>query len=209
MAEHGDYKRRQTWRQRDDSIFSDDDDRSSRTGGSGERGFIERAGDEVRSWFGDEEAERRRERDVRRDEGGTQSGAHRDNGWSGETGWGSGTSGSGRSSGGSGRSFRGGSQYDQNYLAWRERQIAQFDRDYEEYCRERGDDFEQGFQTWRNSRLTEGGTGGSAMFGVGSNRPNTETGEASAMTASTGSSGDPEASRETVTSGSRGKQGKE
>lgn len=30
-----------------------------------ERGFLERAGDEVRSWFGDEEAERRRESDVR------------------------------------------------------------------------------------------------------------------------------------------------
>lgn len=33
-----------------------------------DRGFFERAGDEVRSWFGDEEAERRRERDLRRDE---------------------------------------------------------------------------------------------------------------------------------------------
>jgi CBS domain-containing protein len=32
-----------------------------------ERGFLERAGDEVRSWFGDEEAERRRMRDERSD----------------------------------------------------------------------------------------------------------------------------------------------
>jgi osmotically-inducible protein OsmY len=30
-----------------------------------ERGFFERAGDEIRSWFGDDEAERRRDRDVR------------------------------------------------------------------------------------------------------------------------------------------------
>lgn len=36
----------------------DDDDR-------GERGFFERAGDEVASWFGDEEAERRRREDMR------------------------------------------------------------------------------------------------------------------------------------------------
>jgi hypothetical protein len=36
----------------------------------GDRGFFERAGDEVRSWFGDEEAERRRERDARRDQYG-------------------------------------------------------------------------------------------------------------------------------------------
>ncbi len=33
-----------------------------------DRGFIERAGDEVRSWFGDDEAERRREMDERRRE---------------------------------------------------------------------------------------------------------------------------------------------
>src|SRR3954452_7900293 len=35
-------------------------------GGGDDRGFIERAGDEVRSWFGDEEAQRRREEDERR-----------------------------------------------------------------------------------------------------------------------------------------------
>lgn len=32
--------------------------------GSGDRGFFERAGDEVASWFGDEDAQRRRERDA-------------------------------------------------------------------------------------------------------------------------------------------------
>ncbi|HZH51967.1 MAG TPA: BON domain-containing protein [Microvirga sp.] len=35
---------------------------------SEERGFFERAGDEVRSWFGDEDADRRRDMDVRRAE---------------------------------------------------------------------------------------------------------------------------------------------
>jgi osmotically-inducible protein OsmY len=39
-----------------------------------ERGFFERAGDEVRSWFGDEGAERRRERDMR------EAGLHRGRG---------------------------------------------------------------------------------------------------------------------------------
>ncbi|QRM30702.1 BON domain-containing protein [Microvirga sp. VF16] len=39
-----------------------------------ERGFLERAGDEVRSWFGDEDAERRRERDMR------EAGRHRGRG---------------------------------------------------------------------------------------------------------------------------------
>ena len=83
---YGGDDRRESWRERGSSIFSDDnDDRWSRgsgrwssehgrgsgwsSGGSDDRGFFERAGDEVRSWFGDEEAERRRERDIRRDEG--------------------------------------------------------------------------------------------------------------------------------------------
>jgi len=50
--------------------FSDDlrdrgDDRFGRDRDD-ERGFFERAGDEVASWFGDEEAERRRREDMRR-----------------------------------------------------------------------------------------------------------------------------------------------
>jgi hypothetical protein len=37
-----------------------------RSGGDDDRGFMNRAGDEVRSWFGDDEAQRRREMDERR-----------------------------------------------------------------------------------------------------------------------------------------------
>ncbi len=37
-----------------------------RYGREGDRGFVERAGDEVRSWFGDEDAERRRRMDEMR-----------------------------------------------------------------------------------------------------------------------------------------------
>jgi hypothetical protein len=50
----------------------DHDDRNwrgeDRDRGRDERGFFERAGDEISSWFGDEEAERRRRQDTRRDE---------------------------------------------------------------------------------------------------------------------------------------------
>ena len=42
-----------------------------------DRGFMARAGDEVRSWFGDEEAERRREADARYDERYDRSGGGR------------------------------------------------------------------------------------------------------------------------------------
>ena len=42
-----------------------------------DRGFFERAGDEVRSWFGDDEAERRREMDQRYDERSGRTGSSR------------------------------------------------------------------------------------------------------------------------------------
>jgi len=59
---------------------ADDDDRGGRAQGNrdygrqpqgyeyNDRGFVARAGDEVRSWFGDEDAERRREADARYDD---------------------------------------------------------------------------------------------------------------------------------------------
>src|SRR4051812_6441482 len=54
-------------------------DRDYRGGGDGERGFFDRAGDEVRSWFGDDEAQRRREADQRRWEQEQRMSGRRDN----------------------------------------------------------------------------------------------------------------------------------
>ena len=68
------YDRYDTRNARDEgSRWSDDRDRSwDRDRGSGrgrdERGFWDRAGDEVASWFGDDDAERRRREDRMRDE---------------------------------------------------------------------------------------------------------------------------------------------
>jgi len=66
---------------RSSSSYGREQDRySSDTFGRGsrdyneDRGFFERAGDEVRSWFGDEDAERRRDQDMR------QAGQHRGRG---------------------------------------------------------------------------------------------------------------------------------
>jgi hypothetical protein len=58
------------------------DDRHRDRGDRDERGFFERAGDEVASWFGDEDAERRRRDDRMSDQpqGGWSS---QDRGWSG------------------------------------------------------------------------------------------------------------------------------
>jgi hypothetical protein len=63
------YERNDRGYGRDGSRFAADrpTDRYDRTDPQ-DRGFFERAGDEVRSWFGDEEAERRRRYDERFDE---------------------------------------------------------------------------------------------------------------------------------------------
>ena len=97
------YGRREGWRERDSSIFSDDDDRFGRGDRDDDRGFFERAGDEVRSWFGDEEAERRRERDIRRDDSRSAFGGDEDRGYENRSG-GRGTGGYGFSSQSGGRS---------------------------------------------------------------------------------------------------------
>lgn len=78
-----------------------------------DRGFLDRAGDEVRSWFGDDEAERRREQDARYD-------AQHGN--------------------------------DDHYRGWRDRQMRDLDRDYDEYRRENATKFENEFGTWRTDR---------------------------------------------------------
>jgi osmotically-inducible protein OsmY len=70
-----DYSRDRDWQGGYRSSFDENRDRygtgffgrGSRDYGE-ERGFLERAGDEVRSWFGDDEADRRRDMDVRRAE---------------------------------------------------------------------------------------------------------------------------------------------
>src|SRR5687767_11018058 len=154
------------WRDRDERGFYGRDygrdyGRSYGRGGD-ERGFFERAGDEVRSWFGDEEAERRRERDTRREE---QEAGFVGRGFDRSVGSGSGASVGSRSRYGFGgsdlgggygqRSFGGGSsgpggirsQWDDNYRQWRDRQIQQFDSEYEDYCRERQQQFEQDFDS--------------------------------------------------------------
>ncbi len=153
-------------------------DRSSRD----DRGFFDRARDEVSSWFGDDDAERRRERDDRFQEGGRsedvgrgrsfesfeQNPRYRDEGYrrpyTGRTG------GSGfdddNHRGPTGQNFdRGQSQretirsgsaaqgrHDSDYSQWRSRQIDELDRDYDEFRRENQSRFDSEFSTWRGQR---------------------------------------------------------
>jgi len=177
-------------------------DRNHHRDDSDDRGFFDRAGDEVRSWFGDEDAERRRRMDEREDERGQgdnrghygargygQSSGDRDRGqyasrddqrsygggggyrggergydgrFGGDGGRGGSTWGRDASYGGagtfgatSGPSWQErGSQDDQhaNYRSWRDRQMAEYDRDYADYHRENQSRFETEFGQWRQTR---------------------------------------------------------
>ena len=145
-----------------------------RPGGYDEdRGFFDRAGDEVRSWFGDEEAERRRrwderlrdrDEDRRYGESGYRPGAR-----FGEAGGGYGY-GSFRAGGdyGAGRGAGATMNYglgaapdhdgwglDPNYRAWRRRQLAELDRDYDDYRRENEERFHHEFGSWRSNRQSQ------------------------------------------------------
>ncbi|MFW2831345.1 DUF2171 domain-containing protein [Sphingomonas sp. ID0503] len=185
-------------------------DRNDRGYRDDDRGFFDRAGDEVRSWFGDEEAERRRRQDERYDERneGGRYGYNRESGYRGSSNYGDGgrfadTSRYGGGGFGGGtfsgdrdaradwwrgedhfqgqdrwqgqdrnsdfgrysdrerenyRSQQGpqhGSHHDESYRSWRDRQMQDLDRDYDEYRRENQSRFESEFGTWRQSRQTQ------------------------------------------------------
>ncbi len=107
-----------------------------------DRGFFERAGDEVRSWFGDEEAERRRRQDDR-DTGsyGGQNYGNQSYGYQGSGSQDRGTSG-----------YCSRHEHDPHYRSWRDRQMEALDRDYDEYHRENQGRFDTAFGSWRQSR---------------------------------------------------------
>ena len=183
-----------------------------------DRGFFERAGDEVASWFGDEDAERRRREDRMRMEreggwgGGPRERSDRDwndnrgafasggssegdynRGWRREI-WGSSDRDEGRFRN-RGRDYRpmagdygragqdfdrsqapwGSDEYrrtslagtsdrsdrsrhdDPHYRSWRDRQMSELDRDYDEYRRENQSRFESDFGNWRERRQQKRG----------------------------------------------------
>jgi hypothetical protein len=92
-----------------------------------DRGFFDPMGDEAREMFSDDDRH-----SVRR------SSAWEDNGdWPG-----------GRSN----RSRGASSHPDDHYRSWRDRQVEALDRDYEDYCREREQQFHQDFDAWRRNR---------------------------------------------------------
>lgn len=150
-----------------------------------ERGFFERAGDEISSWFGDEEAERRRRRDETSDQretgrrsyapgGSDEPDRHprfRDEGYrrpytgryqargsfDDDRGSPRGPQGNQWDRGSGQRDFTGiaSGLHDPHYRDWRQRQIDSLDRDYDEYRRENQSRFESEFTGWREQRKTK------------------------------------------------------
>lgn len=217
----------------------EDDDRGERGGG-----FFERAGQEIRSWFSDDDDDRRgSDQDrSRRDFGQGQSGmrghaqgwgegSRGDNwrspshqrqssgygrehgfggfqgdyegrrgqgGFGGQGDWRGGRQSFSGDRGESGRHFgyndmsgmmggfgnqRFGSSQDDHYLSWRNKQLEDLDRDYQDYCRENEQQFHQNFDSWRQNRKSQGGEQSGGMSATGEAR------SASASTSGSTSSG--------------------
>ncbi|MDB5701178.1 MAG: hypothetical protein JWL66_1377 [Sphingomonadales bacterium] len=125
---------------RDRQITGDRDQYRNRD--DSDRGFLDRAGDEVRSWFGDDDAERRRERDNR--DSGTPDYNNENYGRGGTR---------GGALDGSSRSRQ--ADHDPHYSNWRQQQIDALDRDYHEYRQHSQAKFENDFGTWRSERQSQ------------------------------------------------------
>lgn len=55
------------------------------------------------------------------------------------------------------------SHQDDHYRSWRDRQIEALDRDYEDYCREREQQFHSDFDSWRRNRGQRGNRSNEAI----------------------------------------------
>jgi hypothetical protein len=144
-----------------------------------DRGLMDRARDTARSWMrDDDESDRWRGRGEHRmshygrehGTGGFQGdfgGGRNEGGFGGRGDWQGGRQNMspreqrnndhigyndlGGTTGGFGNQRFGSTPHD-HYLSWRERQMAELDRDYQDYCREREQSFHQDFDSWRRSR---------------------------------------------------------
>ena len=133
-----------------------------------DRGFFDRAGDEVRSWFGDEEAERRRrwdERLARREYDRRYGPGAYDERYASSMyfaadpmfgGYYPGFDGGYGPPPAAGRRRDQGQEdrwgHDPHYSHWRRQQVEALDRDYDEYRRENQQRFESDFGSWRSTR---------------------------------------------------------
>jgi hypothetical protein len=114
-----------------------------------DRGFFNRLGERARDAFSDDDRDHRRQ-------GGS---------WENNGDWPQSRSGGQRSAGGnqwSQSGQRATNHPDDHYRSWRDKQMQSLDRDYQDYCREREQQFHSDFDSWRQNRHRQGlrvGTG--------------------------------------------------
>lgn len=156
-------------------VRDDDHDGDHHYGGRGARdrdrgeGFLERSGHQARGWMHDDSSDEDRRRGMRLPLGTDD-----------------------RSRQGGGLGMGGGQERPSradphhHYLSWRERQMAELDRDYDEYCRENERKFSSDFESWRQNRRMQQGTGGGMSGGMGAT-------SGSGSMSSAGGEGSPEA----------------
>jgi hypothetical protein len=158
------------YRSERDRYGSDQDERGREDG----RGFFQRAGDEISSWFGDDRDDDRDRSDYDRQARGDRTydrGYGRDYGRDRESGYRPITGDYAREGRGPGydagrdprseyerdpyrrTSYAGSSApNDPHYHAWKRRQMEDLDRDYDDYRREHQSKFESEFGGWREKR---------------------------------------------------------
>jgi hypothetical protein len=124
--------------------------------------------DRERSWRRDDRYEGQRDRDFmfagREREGGPASTRFReeDRQWRGThtDDWGGRDRGRQGGMGGSSQEARTAQRFsslqDDHYRSWRQRQLEALDREYEDYCREREQQFHRDFDSWRSDRRNQG-----------------------------------------------------
>ena len=152
------------WRSDDDRRWRDQDrDRGMMFGSRQERddgrGFFDRLGDRARESFRDDDDDHRRwgrsgghgrfSRQLE-DRGAWENNRDwpnrdRSSSFGGESGYGQGQ-----------ESRRFSSHPDDHYRSWRDKQMQSLDRDYEDYCREREQQFHSDFDSWRQQRGNPG-----------------------------------------------------
>ena len=132
---------------------------------SDERGFLAKAGDELKSWFGDEEAERRRQADTARADA---EGAFSGDSNRGDAGYGY--------TGSTSASSQSKTLHDPHYAEYRKARMAEYDRDYDEYRKSKAQDFHQDFHNWRSTKST-----GTASAATGASAVGAAAGAAASM----------------------------
>ena len=124
---------------------------SNNTNYDADRGLLTKAADEVKSWFGDPDAERRRELDSQRGDA--------ESAFSGSTGDpGLGYTGS--------TSAYGPTHHDPDYQSYRKARMDEYDRDYHEYKQTKQKEFHDDFHAFRTQKTTSVANAGATGTGV-------------------------------------------